>query len=467
MEGSTLKLTVEKGPREGETLDCTTGSVIKIGRVVKGNTFTIKDSGISSKHLVIEFKNGKWVISDLDTSNGTILNDIELQPLTDFDLRDEDVIKIGEFTSLKVRIVEEIKPTKGSKKTSKKESVDVAIAQNFDAEDGDEHQLRRNPRRGAAPRNTRVSKDETSESALVSVSNKVQKTSANLNLGLENCRGTESVASVADNRPRRGRPRKLKDESVAVQKISESSELGPEISREPVNVVPAGEKRTRRGAPKRLRGSKDEQVTTSEVQQISENSNAELVNCTEVSDVAEKTRVSKEDEASQSVSDMQKGLQNLSFDQQECCKEPQNLAPIEKKQTRRRVAERRAKASQDKTSASESVQIPVAPQNNPKQSNLHEGFSKQSNLEQETCRESASTSAAKENLVPENDEKVGNEIDWEKMTLGDWFDYLESNLPKQLHEITDEIISSMRERSKQFTEFMLQQQDGKGKLPMI
>ncbi|OVA11861.1 Forkhead-associated (FHA) domain [Macleaya cordata] len=464
MEGSTLKLTVEKGPREGETVDCTHGSVIKIGRVIRGNTFTIKDTGISSKHLLIEFKNRKWVVSDLDSSNGTILNGNTLPPMTDFDLRDEDVIKIGEWTSLKVMIVEEIKPTKSSTKISKNEPVDVAIGKEFDAENGEEQQLRRNPRRRAAPKNTRAYKEETSE-PLASVS-KVQKISANPNLGLENCGGTENVASVADNRPRRGRPRKLKDESVVVQKISESSELGQQICKEPENVFPAGEKRTRRGAPRRLKGSKDEPFTTSKVQKMSKNSNVDPVNCTEVSNVAEKTRVSKEDEPSESVSDMQKGLENLSFDHQECCKEPKNLAPMQKKQTRR-VAQRRTRASQDEPSESVQIPVPEAPENNPQQSNLHQEFPKQTNLEQETCKESVSTSAAKENLVPENDEKLGKGIDWEKMTLGEWFDYLEVYLPKQLHETTDEIISSMRERSKQFNEFMLQQQGGKGKLPMI
>ncbi|KAL9227730.1 hypothetical protein vseg_003382 [Gypsophila vaccaria] len=58
--------------------------------------------------------------------------------------------------------------------------------------------------------------------------------------------------------------------------------------------------------------------------------------------------------------------------------------------------------------------------------------------------------------------------DLEKMTLGEWFDYLEVYLPKQIYDVTDEIVDGMRKRAKQFDEFMLeqQQQKEKGKLPM-
>ncbi|KAK9136670.1 hypothetical protein Sjap_007264 [Stephania japonica] len=133
MEGSSLKLIIEKGPREGETLDCKSKTVVRIGRVVKGNTFAIKDAGISSRHLVIEMKEGKWAVSDLGASNGTLLNGDALEPDKDYGLKDADVIKIGEFTSIKVKI--------GGGSDPLKENPRV----------GDEggNKVRRNPRRGA------------------------------------------------------------------------------------------------------------------------------------------------------------------------------------------------------------------------------------------------------------------------------------------------------------------------------
>ncbi|XP_071718421.1 FHA domain-containing protein At4g14490-like [Rutidosis leptorrhynchoides] len=101
-----LKLIIEKGPRKGETLEYTPRSVIKIGRVVRGNTIAIKeDAGISSKHICIQFDNQlmKWTVIDLDSSNGTILNDQNLKPLVPSSLNDGDCIKIGEVTSMIVK----------------------------------------------------------------------------------------------------------------------------------------------------------------------------------------------------------------------------------------------------------------------------------------------------------------------------------------------------------------------------
>ncbi|XP_057489487.1 FHA domain-containing protein At4g14490-like [Actinidia eriantha] len=90
-QDSILKLVMEKGPKEGETLEFRPGSVIRIGRVVRGNTIAIKDAGVSSKHLKIESKPGLWFVADLDSSNGTVLNGSELQSLTPSDLSDGDV----------------------------------------------------------------------------------------------------------------------------------------------------------------------------------------------------------------------------------------------------------------------------------------------------------------------------------------------------------------------------------------
>ncbi|KAL5717684.1 hypothetical protein ACHQM5_010657 [Ranunculus cassubicifolius] len=159
MEVPFLRLMVESGPKEGETLEKKPGTKVRIGRVIKGNNFTIKDDGISSRHLFIEVKDFNWVIYDLDTSNGTFLNGVQIEPNTPFVLKNGDFIKIGELTSIKVVLGEDEeekrKQTKGLKKIEKSGGATSSV--NVDADvknvkevklDGGGGPVRRNPRRG-------------------------------------------------------------------------------------------------------------------------------------------------------------------------------------------------------------------------------------------------------------------------------------------------------------------------------
>ncbi|CAD5327902.1 unnamed protein product [Arabidopsis thaliana] len=100
-----LRLVFVKGPREGDALDYKPGSTIRVGRIVRGNEIAIKDAGISTKHLRIESDSGNWVIQDLGSSNGTLLNSNALDPETSVNLGDGDVIKLGEYTSILVNFV--------------------------------------------------------------------------------------------------------------------------------------------------------------------------------------------------------------------------------------------------------------------------------------------------------------------------------------------------------------------------
>ncbi|KAH0454965.1 hypothetical protein IEQ34_016889 [Dendrobium chrysotoxum] len=106
MEASNLILSIDEGPKKGETFDRRPGSFIRIGRVVRGNTLAIKDAGISQKHLIVEFHSeiSRWAVTDLGTSNGTTVNGAVISPNAAFTLANGDIIKIGESTLMSVKI---------------------------------------------------------------------------------------------------------------------------------------------------------------------------------------------------------------------------------------------------------------------------------------------------------------------------------------------------------------------------
>ncbi|KAF4376169.1 hypothetical protein G4B88_004973 [Cannabis sativa] len=99
-----LKLEIIQGPRAGETLDFRPGCTVRIGRLVRGNNLTIKDSTISTKHLSIQSQSGKWLLHHLSTSNRSCLNDEIIETDVPVELSDGDCIRIGDSTSISVKI---------------------------------------------------------------------------------------------------------------------------------------------------------------------------------------------------------------------------------------------------------------------------------------------------------------------------------------------------------------------------
>ncbi|RLN43341.1 ABC transporter F family member 4-like [Panicum miliaceum] len=102
-----LTLLVQKGPCKGETRRGRAGAALRVGRVAKGNDLAVRDAGASQSHLSVEFlapPAARWAVTDLKSSNGTLLNDAPLMPTAPALLSDGDLIKIGESTVLAVSI---------------------------------------------------------------------------------------------------------------------------------------------------------------------------------------------------------------------------------------------------------------------------------------------------------------------------------------------------------------------------
>ncbi len=80
-----------KGDREGQSI-ALEGKTITIGR---NDTceLVIHDTLVSSVHAKLEWKNGQWRLTDLDSSNGTQVNGVLIRSVP---LKENDVIALGE-----------------------------------------------------------------------------------------------------------------------------------------------------------------------------------------------------------------------------------------------------------------------------------------------------------------------------------------------------------------------------------
>ncbi|KAI4345763.1 hypothetical protein L6164_012859 [Bauhinia variegata] len=438
MEAPSLKLVMVQGPREGESIEFRPGTKVRIGRVVRGNTVHIKDAGISTKHLLIEVESGKWVIRDLDSSNGTILNGSQISPDTPFNLHDGDTIKIGECTSIDVKL--------------------GAI---------EESRLRRNPRRGATEK--------------VGVS--------------------ENACSVAEGQdPRRT---ELKGDENKPQVGNENSD---------VVVQPAGNRR--RGRPKLLKSRGGEELN--KVQRIDEN-----VKVVEESEIVDPLQVKVEQPANSRVtrnSKKKKHSVNLISDSSlGNSPEISALKPREEKiEVRKtRAAARKMKVQEytslpaedtllEKRDKEEETSLVGNDQVNVRETKddevelnhgLGDGCDKDEDRnicsvkENSDVGEVQNTSASEENLNGDGnfcslqktsnegeglnssaqDKNLDGDGDWpdlEKLTLGEWFDFLEVQLPKQIIDATEEMITSMRQKVERVHEYIMQQKNEKGKMPV-
>ncbi|XP_022145157.1 FHA domain-containing protein At4g14490-like [Momordica charantia] len=401
MESSAITLIIVQGPREGETLEFPSGTTIRIGRVVRGNSIAIKDAGISTKHLSIQPEpvSGKWVLQDLDSSNGTFVNDTKLPPHDAFALSDGDTIKFGEWTSILVRI-----------------------------NTNEECRSRRNPRRKAAEKCTGADVVGSVAQTRGRRGKAVEEVSV---LGGGNDAGLESGRCL---RPRRGRGVKaeIDNEVPDCKKIEDNLDVGrglesvTDLENEPSPKITA---RSTRRAKNDVRVAAD-----SVIGKVPENS------CVggEVKAGAKKTRGTRG----------RKKLQN----------EPPDCSTVTKLEHTEAIEQRSSGENTlvDDEEGKKNVNVEETGSGSYPQEACDPDVNENVCIISEGCEEVAGGRASHDTDSPCKADKA---LDLKKMTLGEWFDYLETHLPKQIIDATEEIISSMRIKSAQVREYIARQKN--------
>ncbi|KAI6676584.1 hypothetical protein NL676_037380 [Syzygium grande] len=435
-----LKLHITKGPREGETLEYPPGSTVRVGRVVRGNNLPVKDAGISSKHLSIESRpppGGGWFLTDLGSSNGTVVNEsARLAPHEPRALRDGDSIKIGEYTAFLVRI----------------EGCGGAA----------ESRLRRNPRRRANERNSekeaagaavesraesvRVPKgrggktrlpDAGGGAAAPSVKSELAEASAVRGFESEACgvelrdaataRGNSGISRVS---PRRTRRRKKEVQIVAagavVEKGLEDVGLG-------CRETEKDEGKERKARPRRTRRAKGGN-------QIGDSERVERL------DPVEEARddvVGNEDHI---------GLLNAELvhgnDEREVfVGRSRDIEEVDKGEV---LGDSRKSAPADQVSGEDGRGV----------------RSIKVEIEDDGGLEAGAGNEVRSGIgfgLKETTGKSGQFPDFSKMSLREWFDFMEVYLPKQITDETEKLIAEMRTKAQRVREYVAEQKKQKGK----
>ncbi|KAJ8555094.1 hypothetical protein K7X08_001592 [Anisodus acutangulus] len=464
-EGPQLHLIMEKGPLSGQNLHYKPGSKIQIGRVIRGNTISIKDPGISSKHLNIHFESGSWVINDLGSSNGTFLNTIALDPSKPTKLTDGDIIKIGELTSINVKIeVMEVDPKGrntvrntrrkglgaidencelgfgnggvGSKRTTrsaknvKNEAGNVGEVDYFTAIEAEKGNLRRTRgSRKVESVNEAVNiavVDVERESKRVLRRTRGSRKADSVKDGDDDMEETESLAVVDVERQKKPSPRRTRG-SRKVESVKDGN-----------NAVEETEDRERKPSPRRTRGSKKAQDVEEAKNSVAIDVEKEKKAC------SRRTRGLRKE----------KDVENLHENAGECMelKQPGKEKGSTTTMVRLEEDEVMEKLERDQKDCEEAVE-----------NNANEGAER--NMLEEVAaefgREVCEGSVSNVGVVNTREIQMEEEVDLEKMTLGEWFDYLEVYLPKQIIDSTEEMILGMKQKAEKFQEFMLPQKNAK------
>ncbi|EEF29690.1 DNA binding protein, putative [Ricinus communis] len=450
MEHQSLKLVILQGPRKGEIFEFPSKSTVKIGRVVRGNNLTIKDDGISSKHLVIgpeSPSSGKCIVQDLDSSNGTTLNSSTLPPFTSFVLHDGDTLKLGGETSILVQFQDSEEPSQLRRYPKRKVKESVIRATDEETE---------NKVRRGRPRKAKVSDDkelEDVEKFNVRVTrnrkNEDRKDSEPIvviNIEEEEERESERQNVIMEKQPRRGRPVKAR--------VSEDKQLE--------NVGPKGEDLERKKVNSRVtrkRKNNDCALANLDGKMLSRGRGSRK-NIQEVPVENLDLGLNSREDVKEQISEA-----DNSGDQEEEKKEGLDLREELNKQVSEVSIsgdeEEEKKEGLDAEIECEGVGIGIVKESVDFGWDLNEvGISRDEEKEREN---GSRIKESNDKVQVSESENLGKEkvrVDMKRITLGQWFDHMEYS-HKQTSQAIEEIIQGMRMKAVQIKKHIIEQKKAK------
>lgn len=78
--------------RGGRQLLINSAETTVIGRAAGPNSVQLDDAGVSARHATLEYANGQWLLRDLQSTNGTFVNE---QRVSVAEVHDGDRIRCG------------------------------------------------------------------------------------------------------------------------------------------------------------------------------------------------------------------------------------------------------------------------------------------------------------------------------------------------------------------------------------
>ncbi|KAL5162905.1 FHA domain-containing protein [Glycine soja] len=474
-EAPTLRLEILQGPRGGETLEFKPGAAVRIGRVVKGNTLPIKDLGISSKHLTISTESNKWTLRDLDSSNGTVLDGSQIPPHTPFTLQHDSIIKIGELTSIHVIF---------APREQQQQQVLAVLP-------------RRNP--------TRRGRTEPAPTESVPPRGRGRPRGLKSKVQIQIQSVEENDASVVDaeservgppsrvtRKTNRGRSVVKEDWSVVVENLDAPEGKTQSVEEKNASVVEAeGEgvgpparvtRKVNRGRSV-VRVCDDDDVPVEKVEEPKSTRNLSLIVISDSSvgnsdaplvEEPKKTRMMRNSKKVPGVTtgNVEKKTKRGVAEKRELEEEGEDLNGVKEtcdgrkegnlpnlKRRRRGATEKREleKEGEDGNVVKEACDGREEGNLNGDDRNWHDLKGRERELEKEGVDGNSVKEACHENWP-----------DLNKMTLGEWFDFLEVYMPKQIIDETEEMIDLMTQKAERLREYIveMQQQNGKAKMPM-